>query len=142
MLGQFFARELGQVAVFDDHRSRSRPVKAGDEVQQGRLAGPGAAEQGDELSRLNLQRHAVHGAYQRLAHLVVAAKVDDADRGGAPFGLFDWLGSTVIDWQLLGISFSPLRPLRFKLCRLVELHALPRRRAQAFPPLRLRSRSG
>ena len=32
---------------------------------------------------LNFERDPVHGAYQRLSHLVVAAEIDDADGGGA-----------------------------------------------------------
>ncbi len=65
MLGQILARELGQVTVLDDDRSRSWTVEAGDQVQQGRFAGAGTAEQSNKFSRANLEGDAVNSANQR-----------------------------------------------------------------------------
>ena len=86
ILGQFFAREFGQIAILDDHAARGRTIKPCNQIQHRRLAGAGAPEQRDEFSAANFERNAVDRANHRFAHAVVPAEIFAADRDRAADG--------------------------------------------------------
>ena len=50
ILGEFFARKLGEIAILHDDASRGRAIQSGDQIQHGRFAGAGTPEKRNEFS--------------------------------------------------------------------------------------------
>ena len=86
VLGEFLARKFSQIAILNDDASRGRTIESCNQIQHGRFAGAGTAEERDKLSGVNLERDAIDRADQSLAHAVMAAKIFTADRNGATRG--------------------------------------------------------
>ncbi|CAE7229328.1 bsn, partial [Symbiodinium necroappetens] len=73
------AGEPGDVLALDDERARGGRVDAGDEVEEGGLAGAGGAHEGEEVAALDAQVEAVEGADGVLALGVLADELGERD---------------------------------------------------------------
>src|SRR6185312_518837 len=84
---QFLARHACEVAAGHLDRTSGGRVQAGDQIEQGRLAGSRAAEHSDKLASGDVETNPVHGANFRVSHAIGAGKLVRLD-GGALFRLW------------------------------------------------------
>src|SRR6185312_6219108 len=87
MQRQFLARHAREVAAGHLDRTSGGRVQAGDQIEQGRLAGSRAAEHRDKLTSGDGETNPVHGANFRVSHAIGAGKLMRLD-GGALFRLW------------------------------------------------------
>ena len=59
--------ELGQVATVQDQPARRRAIHRAAHVEEGRLAAAGRAHEGDEIARIDRERHPGQRANRRVA---------------------------------------------------------------------------
>ena len=74
-------RELRDVLPFEQVAPRRRAIEAADEVHEGALPRARRPHDGDEVSRLDRERHAAQRVHLDVAHDVGAGDVFELDEG-------------------------------------------------------------
>jgi len=77
---QIVVRQTRHVAAVEVIRAACRPIEAAENVHQGRLAGAGRPDDGDEFAALNRERDAAQGVHRRAVHGVGFLEIADGDQ--------------------------------------------------------------
>jgi hypothetical protein len=69
---ELFGIQFRQIAILDANCARRGAIKASQQIQECRLAGPGAAQQGEELAPSNREGYSTDGRNDRFAQSILA----------------------------------------------------------------------
>ena len=90
---ELFRRERAHILACEPHAALLRQVEAGDDVEQGRLAGAIRADDGEDRARRDRQAHIIDGMHAAEGDRQVFGREDGHARLAAKFSAFATVGT-------------------------------------------------